>query len=110
IAEYLARLEMLSTWSTEPQAGDYLWSLEPEVYVEDRKALIPRLYPRDASNKRYNTTRRIVMENIDPQQANLNIPIGKDSREVQQPSPIRIPQSLPFSCDIRTIRIKYFLL
>lgn len=110
IAEHLTRLEMLSRWSAELNPGDLLWSLEPELYVENDTTFIPRLYPFEASNKRYNTTRRVVTEEVDPQQNDITFAIEEDSREVQRPSPLRMRSALPFSCEIKTIRITHFLL
>lgn len=110
IAENFMRLEMLSKWSTELNPGELLWSLESELYVENDMTIIPRLYPFEASNRRYNTTRRVVTEEVDPQQSEITFVIEEDSREVQRPSPLRMRSAMPFSCEMRTICVTHFLL
>lgn len=110
IAEHLIRLEVLSKWSTELRPGYLLWSLEPEVYIENDTTTILRLYPFEAINNRYNTTRRIVTEAVNPQQTELVFAIDEGSLEVRRPSPAQMRSALPFNCETRTIRVTHFLL
>ncbi|KAJ6021109.1 lovastatin nonaketide synthase, partial [Penicillium herquei] len=110
IAESVSNLQMLSNFSTETHDEDIMWSLEPEVYFENGVKLIPRLLPCDASNKRYNTTRRVVTEDVDPQNADLTFSSEEDLLGVQQHSPLRIHRALPFICQTRKIRVTHFLL
>ncbi|KAL4945238.1 hypothetical protein BDV06DRAFT_231409 [Aspergillus oleicola] len=115
IAKQLIQLELLSRWSTESEphgGGKLMWSLEPEVCIENGAKLIPRCYPYDSSNKRYNTTRRVVTEHVDPQQADLTFAVEENYRpKVQRHSPLNIQPALPFtSCRSRSIRVTQFLL
>jgi hypothetical protein len=66
VAEHLLRLEILDQWSKVLQLKALLWSLETEVYVEEKKNLIARLYPAKALNKRYNTGPRRITEVVNP--------------------------------------------
>jgi hybrid polyketide synthase/nonribosomal peptide synthetase ACE1 len=110
IAEYLIRLELLDKWSRELRPGELMWSLEPEIHVQDATVTIPRLYPYEAGNKRYNTARRIVEEEVDPQEARLVLAGREGSWEVQCASPLHIPTPLPFAADTKKVRITHFLL
>ncbi|RAL11483.1 lovastatin nonaketide synthase [Aspergillus homomorphus CBS 101889] len=110
IAEHLLRLEMLGKWSTGLPAEELMWSLEPEVYIENATKLIPRLYPCEASNKRYNTARRVVTDEVDPQHTSLTFTMEEGIREVQRHSPLHMHPALPFSCETRTIRVTHFFL
>ena len=109
IAEHLVRMELLDKWSRELRPGELLWSLEPEIYIEDDATIIPRLYPYVPGNNRYNAGRRIVSEEADPKTAQLEF-AGEDGKwEVQLSSPLHRPTALPFSADLKTIRVTHFL-
>ncbi|KAJ5737005.1 lovastatin nonaketide synthase [Penicillium malachiteum] len=110
IADSVSNLQMLSNFSIETHDEDIMWSLEPEVYIENGVKLIPRLLPCDASNKRYNTTRRVVTEDVDPQKTDLTFASEEDRPGVQQHSPLRIHRALSFICQTRRIRVTHFLL
>ncbi|KAJ5722336.1 lovastatin nonaketide synthase, partial [Penicillium malachiteum] len=110
IADSVSNLQMLSNFATETHDEDLMWSLEPEIYFENGAKLIPRLLPCDASNKRYNTTRRVVTEDVDPQHTNLTFSSEEGLPGVHQHSPLRINRELPFSCETREIRVTHFLL
>ncbi|KAF2175886.1 polyketide synthase PksB [Zopfia rhizophila CBS 207.26] len=110
IAEYLIRLELLDRWSRELRPGELMWSLEPEIYIQNDTTIIPRLYPYEAGNKRYNTSRRIVNEEVNPQEAKLVLAGDEGPWEVQRASPLHIPTPLPFSADTKNVRITHFLL
>ncbi|KAI0413959.1 lovastatin nonaketide synthase [Xylaria grammica] len=109
VAECLLRLDILDKWSKELRADELLWSLEPEVYIQDNEPVIPRLYPYDAANKRYNTVRRIVRDVVDPREASL-ILSNKQSWVVQLASPLRVSNSVPFAAHTRSIRLTHFSL
>ncbi|KAH9909070.1 lovastatin nonaketide synthase [Xylariomycetidae sp. FL2044] len=108
IAERLLELEMLRIWSRELREDELLWSLEPEVYIQNSRAIIPRLYPYDAGNKRYNTVRREVREAVDPQNASLIFVGEKGNWNVQLASPLHVPASLSFAAHTRSIRLTHF--
>ncbi|KAH6867729.1 hypothetical protein B0T10DRAFT_596949 [Thelonectria olida] len=108
IAEHLLRLEVLDKWSKELRSEELLWSLEPEIYIDDSTSIIPRLYPYQAGNRRYNAGRRVITEEADPETARLVFAEDNDKWEVQYASPLHIPGALPFSAEMKTIRITHF--
>ncbi|KND87975.1 Nonribosomal peptide synthetase 14 [Tolypocladium ophioglossoides CBS 100239] len=110
IAENLLRLELLDKWSRELRPEELQWSLEPEVYIENDTTVIPRLYPYDAGNKRYNTSRRVVSEQVDPREATLVLAGDEGIWEVQRASPLHIQAPLPFTANTKTVRVTHFLL
>ncbi|KAK7973541.1 Acyl transferase/acyl hydrolase/lysophospholipase [Apiospora saccharicola] len=111
VAEHFLRLEMLDKWSQELKPDELLWSLEPEIYVENNAAVIPRLYPCHDSNGRYNTRRRKVTQDLDPEKNGLAVTVNEDGVwEVQKPSSLAVQRPLPFPCEKRTIRVTHFLL
>ncbi|CAG8958684.1 hypothetical protein HYFRA_00011526 [Hymenoscyphus fraxineus] len=110
IAEHFIRLEVLDKWSRELRKEDLLWSLEPEIYVENDITVIPRLYPYDAGNKRYNTSRRTVSQIINLQESKLLLAGDNESWEVRIASPLHISTPLSFTTDMQTIHVTNFLL
>ncbi|CAG8972796.1 hypothetical protein HYALB_00007721 [Hymenoscyphus albidus] len=110
IAEHFIRLEVLDKWSRELRKEDFLWSLEPEMYVENDITVIPRLYPYDAGNKRYNASRRTVSETINLQESKLLLAGDNESWEVRIASPLHISTPLSFTTDMHTIHVTNFLL
>lgn len=110
MASYLIRLELLNRWSRELRPEELMWSLEPEIYIENDTCIIPRLYSYEGGNKRYNTSRRIVNEDLNPQESQLVFAGEAGLWEVQCASPLHIPAPLPFSADKKNVRITHFLL
>ncbi|EFR01671.1 lovastatin nonaketide synthase [Nannizzia gypsea CBS 118893] len=110
IAENLIRLGLLKKWSKQLRPGDMLWSVEPEFYIENDMILIPRLYPYEEGNRRYNASRRTVNESVNPQEAKIIFTADSGSWEAQYASPLHIPTPLPFCTETRNIRITQFLL
>src|SRR5690349_17120568 len=64
IVDHLLRLEILDKWYKELRSDELLWSLEPEIYIEEETAIIPRLYPYESGNARYNAERRKVIKQV----------------------------------------------
>ncbi|ATY61556.1 Acyl transferase acyl hydrolase lysophospholipase [Cordyceps militaris] len=109
LASELLRLELLTTWRSETLDGaDFLWSLEPEVCFEGGARLIPRLYGCDAANRRYNSSRRTVTENLRLDQ-DLVFAGNGVSYELQKPSPLRI-NAMSGRLDTTTLDVHHFLL
>ncbi|KAF5675208.1 polyketide synthase [Fusarium circinatum] len=108
IADHLLRLELLDKWSKELRPEELLWSLEPEIYIEDDSSIIPRLYSYDSGNARYNADRRNVTKDGNLEVDKVVLSEIEGSWEVQHASPLHIPQELPFSAKMKTIRITHF--
>lgn len=110
LAQTLLRLELLDIWQRENSLANLMWSSEPEVVVENGLVLIPRLYPNKDANRRYNTSRRAITRAVNPQQSTILLADSGSSFELQDISPLRVPES-PSSPDDRTlVRISYSLL
>ncbi|KAI6403654.1 putative PKS/NRPS-like protein biosynthetic cluster [Pyricularia oryzae] len=62
VAETLLRLEEGSDW----EAAGILWTAEPEIYVSQGCARIPRLKPSKPMNDRLNSGRREILAGVDP--------------------------------------------
>ncbi|KAG5806456.1 hypothetical protein H9Q71_008972 [Fusarium xylarioides] len=108
IADHLLRLELLDKWSKELRSEELLWSLEPEIYIDDDTSIIPRLYPYDSGNARYNADRRNVTKDGNLESDKLVFSESEGKWEVQHASPLHIPEQLPFSAKTKTIRITHF--
>ena len=70
---------MLDKWSKELAPNDLMCTLEPELHLEDDTVLVPRLYPYVSGNARYNTARRVVSEQVDPQETSIMFTGDEDS-------------------------------
>ncbi|KAL4971415.1 hypothetical protein BDW66DRAFT_155688 [Aspergillus desertorum] len=110
IAEHLLRLELLDQWCNDSRSGELLWSLEPEVHVENSVVLIPRLYPYVDGNNRYNTSRRLVRQIINPQETEFVLTRDRGHLQVERPSPLRIPPIPVSFTSLRTIRVTQFFM
>lgn len=66
LAEELVRLELGERWKRE--GANLLWAVEPEVHHVNGQVLVPRLCSHAEANRRYNTYRRDVTEEVDPRE------------------------------------------
>ena len=112
ISEYLIRLETLGAWAQEERETprNMLWSLEPEVSIEDGRAIIPRLYPYGPGNQRYNTSRRNVKAEVSVATTALSFVDKNGEWGLEQPSPLQVASSLPFEAETIQVEITDFLL
>ncbi|GKU15242.1 unnamed protein product, partial [Fusarium langsethiae] len=73
VAGALRRIELLDKWKREEivnglDLSDKLqWTQEPEVRVIEKKTYMPRLNVNKALNHRFNSIRRVIREEVDPQ-------------------------------------------
>ena len=61
ILQYLQRLLVTEFWEKEDRLKDLLWSVEPEVSVQDGQEFIPRVKLDRRRNDRYNSARRKII-------------------------------------------------
>ncbi|KAF4416988.1 polyketide synthase [Fusarium acutatum] len=108
IIDHLLRLELLDKWSKELRPEELLWSLEPEIYIDDDTSIIPRLYPYESGNARYNAERRKALKDANLETDRVILAENEGKWEVQHASPLHIPQELPFAAKMKTIRITHF--
>ena len=69
IAEALLRLQIAEELPTE----DILWSTEPELALENEGILIPRVYPSEVRNNRYNSSRRAISKSVDTADTTITV-------------------------------------
>ena len=62
LSEHLLRLEDGPDW----QDAGMLWSAEPEIFISQNRALIPRLKPDRLKNNRLNSRRREILADMNP--------------------------------------------
>lgn len=111
LAESLIRLELGCQWLREEEGVNLLWTLEPEVYHVKGQKLIPRCLPLADGNTRYNTYRRPIQQEVNPQKDNVVLEAPEDGKmyEVCTPSPLRVLPA-PLSKKTRMIQVKHSLL
>ena len=81
IAEYLLQQSALDEWEAPPstladkQHRDFafLWSREPEVFLDRGKLKIPRLVENIDQNARFNSSRRIITKTVPISGSNITI-------------------------------------
>ncbi|KAK2007074.1 beta-ketoacyl synthase domain-containing protein [Colletotrichum eremochloae] len=74
VAEAVLRLQLGSFWAQQEVQNDQLWSLEPEVVIDDAgRLLVPRLEPSAVLNSRYNSARRSVVRNASLQEEAVRV-------------------------------------
>ncbi|RHZ43317.1 uncharacterized protein CDV56_101073, partial [Aspergillus thermomutatus] len=109
VAEALLRHEFLDSLGKEKSTADIMYTSEPEIVMEDGRALVPRLYPRKESNLRYNSSRRLVTKEVDPQL----VPVRMDTTDdelvaLRDISPLRVMNSRLSATS--TVRVSHSLL
>ncbi|KAI2758968.1 hypothetical protein DTO006G1_6365 [Penicillium roqueforti] len=88
LSEALLRHHLLRQWQSRKEP--LLWSSEPEVVMQDRRALIPRLLPSTDKNQRYNSQRRAITKEVDPRQATIQMIQNGVTFDVNDVSPLLI--------------------
>ncbi|KAH8701329.1 hypothetical protein GQ44DRAFT_785142 [Phaeosphaeriaceae sp. PMI808] len=61
-----------------------LWSIEPEIVLQQQKTLIPRIKPNHEMNARYNSKRRNILAKTDPRQDCLVIRYSPSGYTLEQ--------------------------
>jgi hybrid polyketide synthase/nonribosomal peptide synthetase ACE1 len=115
----LLRLESLTAWNKQMQQEQQrlLWSVEPEIYFQHGRRTIPRLYPSRDANDRYNSLRRPITRDFNPQEWALLVngsssPSSSLPHELHCASPLRLPTapSQAVAGTTKTLRVSHFLL
>ncbi|OQE41240.1 hypothetical protein PENCOP_c005G01989 [Penicillium coprophilum] len=81
ISEYLLQQTALDTWEAPPSAlGDrehrdfaFLWSKEPEVFLDHGKLKIPRLMVNTEQNARLNSSKRVITKTVPISHPNITV-------------------------------------
>ncbi|KAJ5382444.1 Acyl transferase/acyl hydrolase/lysophospholipase [Penicillium concentricum] len=81
ISEYLLQQSALDAWEAPPSAlGDrehrdfaFLWSKEPEVFLDHGKLKIPRLMVNTAQNARLNSSKRVITKTVPISHPNITV-------------------------------------
>ncbi|KAF7155441.1 hypothetical protein CNMCM5623_007512 [Aspergillus felis] len=107
VAEALLRHEFMDSLGKEKSPADIMYTSEPEIAMEDGRALIPRLYPRKESNLRYNSSRRLVTKEVDPQLVPVRM-VATDELALRDISPLRVTKSRLSATS--TVRVSHSLL
>ena len=75
-AANLLRLEATDVWRKETPSYNLLYSSEPEIALEGGRQMVPRLFPNEDQNKRYNASRRRITRNVNPTESAVEIVAG----------------------------------
>ncbi|KAK2008309.1 beta-ketoacyl synthase domain-containing protein [Colletotrichum eremochloae] len=104
LAETLLRLEEGSDW----QDAGILWTSEPEIYISQGHARIPRLKPNRPMNDRLNSGRREVLANADPKTTPVVLYQNENTAYLQFNNTYApdIKESPGFSCNRPTTRLR----
>lgn len=80
MAEYLLRQSALDEWEApRDQHQQFLWSKEPEAFLDGGQLLIPRLVDNVGQNARLNSSRRVITKIVPASNSNLSISFSDDS-------------------------------
>ena len=71
--DLLLKLQLSLLWMLSPTPKDYLWTAEPELKLENSHLKINRLMPNTDANDRYNSAKRVITKNVDPQVASARL-------------------------------------
>ncbi|KAK2794337.1 Type I Iterative PKS [Onygenales sp. PD_12] len=110
IAEALLRLQYLDSLHRESKAEDILWSSEPEIFLENVRTLIPRLYPNELQNMRANSNRRRIAKHVNPRESTIRIVGSGLAFELEETMALEVPLTSLGHTKSGTIRIQHSLL
>lgn len=90
IAEYLLRQSALDEWEApKDQHQQFLWSKEPEAFLDRGQLLIPRLVDNTGQNARLNSSRRVITKTVPTSSSDLSLALSINS------SPVLVEHVLP---------------
>ncbi|CRG89192.1 Nonribosomal peptide synthetase 14 [Talaromyces islandicus] len=91
IAESLLRLHASSAWElAEDHEKKILWTQEPELALQDKQLMVPRVLRHSNQNARLNSHRRQVTDYVDPRQSMVEVALTGDEVYLKD-SPHQIP-------------------
>lgn len=80
IAEYLLRQSALDEWEApRDQHQQFLWSKEPEAFLDRGQLMIPRLVDNVGQNARLNSSRRVITKTVPTSSLNLSLSLSANS-------------------------------
>ena len=65
IAKKVLQLEASGIWEQKGRLQEILWYTEPELKLRDGKFFIPRMKLKTERNDRYNSSKRLIVKNLD---------------------------------------------
>jgi hybrid polyketide synthase/nonribosomal peptide synthetase ACE1 len=65
IAKKTLQLEIADIWEQRDQLNDLLWYNEPELSLQNGMFLVPRYRLSETRNSRYNSAKRLIIQNVD---------------------------------------------
>ncbi|KAJ5504966.1 hypothetical protein N7463_007840 [Penicillium fimorum] len=92
ITDMVLKHQLIDDYSRQGGVDDLLWSSEPEVFIENKQILIPRLYLSSMQNLRANSSSRAIYEQVDPARADVKLVGSGGSFQLEEVSPLRLPQ------------------
>ena len=73
VAEILLQLEATDLWEQQGLQDPFLWTVEPELALEDGNLLVPRILLDKTRNDRYNSAQRQIMKEMDPKATTIQL-------------------------------------
>jgi hybrid polyketide synthase/nonribosomal peptide synthetase ACE1 len=93
VADTLVRFETVRFWEEDGHLGELLWSVEPEIAIQQHQQLIPRLKLNKTRNSRYNSSRRLITKKLDPRTKAVKISHSEATYELQEDVSSRVPKT-----------------
>lgn len=73
VTEILLRLQLTAQWEENQSQRISLWSMEPEMIIENERLKILRVMPQKAQNDRYNSAKRMMTKDLDLVSSVINL-------------------------------------
>lgn len=104
IAEHLLRSIAVDEWNGQggysKQRGTFLWSKEPECYLDKNQLKVPRVVHNVGQNARLNSIRRTITTSIPADSANFAVMPSENS------APALVEQPLPATGDAAVVEVQ----
>ncbi|KAK1141035.1 putative Hybrid PKS-NRPS biosynthetic cluster [Aspergillus melleus] len=86
VSGLLLKLSAIDSWAQLGEMDDVLWAVEPEIYMKEGSAYIPRIIQDRVRNDRYNSKQRSVEKQVDPDQQPVFLDVRGDSYVLREVS------------------------
>jgi hypothetical protein len=90
ISKSLLQHQILDHFHRTGDSDEFMWSSEPEIFLEKGEAFIHRLYLNEKQNMSINSSRRAVMADVNPEKSVLRLVPSANSLQVEQVSALEL--------------------
>ncbi|RDL40494.1 uncharacterized protein BP5553_00473 [Venustampulla echinocandica] len=109
VAEAMLTFAAADMWEDQGRLNDLFWSVEPEMAFEKGQVFIPRIQLSKSLNNRYNSSSRLITQDVDPKSRPVTLTYFGDTHVLKAESGL-VPTQSPDIRDNVEIQVSYSIL